>query len=101
MENIKVKVVSKIEILDEEGVKTGKFLQKGSIQEVPVELANQWIEAKLATLVEDKPEESKVVEAKVYNKNDQVVRVYSLEVHGKEFVKLAKSFAAKFGYSLK
>ena len=113
MENKKYKIIGKIEIYDEEQP-TGKFLRKGSIEEVPEELGSKWVENGLAILIEetndtpledkdlgDDTENDKKIDAKVYNKDNQVVRVYSKEVHGKNFAKLAKEFANKKGYSLK
>lgn len=102
MENKKYKVIGEIEILDEKGVKTGELFELGSIQEVPTKIGNKWIKEGLAELVDGEPSTSRKddYEAKVYNKNNQVVRVYSKEVHGAGFKKLAEEFAAKFGYSL-
>lgn len=37
----------------------------------------------------------------VLSKDNQVVRVYSSEVHGDDFMKLAEGFANKKGYTLK
>lgn len=39
--------------------------------------------------------------AEIVNNEGQVVRVYSKEIHGDDFMKLAEEFAGKKGYSLK
>ncbi len=39
----KVKVIGKIDILNEIGEPTGQTLEIGSIQEVPTELADSWV----------------------------------------------------------
>jgi len=105
METKKYKIIGKIEIVTEEGKGTGKFLAKNSIHEIPEELGSKWVENGDAILVEDKldkdEEKTDATEIKVYNKDNQVVRVYSKAVHGKNFIKLAKEFTVKKGYSLK
>lgn len=37
----------------------------------------------------------------IINSTNQVVRVFSKEIHGDDFIKLAVMFANKFGYTLK
>ncbi len=105
MENKKYKIIGEIKILDEKGVETGQVLELDSIQEVPVKLGKEWVKKGVALLVEDKPEDSKVDEkvtsVEVYTKDNQVIRTYTGEMHGKDFVRLAGEFAKKHGYSLK
>lgn len=105
MKNKKYKIIGEIKIVDEKGVETGEVLQKGSIQEVPEELGSEWVKNKVAVLVVDKPQDSKVDEkvtsVEVYTKDNQVIRTYTKEMHGKDFVRLAGEFAKKNKYSLK
>lgn len=115
-------VVGEIIPTDEEGNALEPLII-GEIVEMPKEVGNKFVKDKKAKLVkaekkEEKKEEtieialeddkmdddieiSKTNDVKVYNKDNQVVRVYSKEVHGKDFAKLAKQFATKFNYSLK
>lgn len=115
-------VVGEIIPTDEEG-NALEPLTIGEIVEMPKEIGDKFVKDKKAKLVkaekkEEKKEEtieiplkddkidddteiSKTNDVEVFNSNNQVVRVYSKEVHGKDFAKLAKEFATKFNYSLK
>lgn len=57
----KFKVLEPIAFTDENGVKMGD-LEVGSVQEVPVDLGNSWIEQGKAEKVEEAPEEEKTDE---------------------------------------
>lgn len=111
-------VVGEIIPTDKEGNEL-EPLTIGEIVEMPKEVGDKFVKDKKAKLVktENKQETveipleddkidndieiSKTNDVKVFNSNNQVVRVYSKEVHGKDFAKLAKEFATKFNYSLK
>lgn len=118
------KVLGEIIPTDEEGNKQ-EALEIGSIVCMPKEIGDKFVEDKVAEFVEDfipetneKPSKSadkkgevknspatmpqaKVTKIEVYNKDNQVVRVYSLVEHGKDFMKLAKSFADKFSFFIR
>lgn len=111
-------VVGEIIPTDEEG-NALESLTIGEIVEMPKEIGDKFVKDKKAKLVkaekkeetieiplkddkiDDDTEISKTNDVEVFNSNNQVVRVYSKEVHGKDFTKLAKEFATKFNYSLK
>jgi hypothetical protein len=46
-------ITGAIPVLDGEGKETGGYLEIGSIQEVPTELGNSWVEAGLALAVDN------------------------------------------------
>lgn len=52
-------------------------------------------------VVETKKKSVKADSVSVVTKDNQVVRVYSLDVHGEDFYKLAEEFANKKEFSLK
>lgn len=111
-------VVGEIIPTDEKG-NALESLTIGEIVEMPKEIGDKFVKDKKAKLVkkekkeetieiplkddkiDDDTEISKTNDVEVFNSNNQVVRVYSKEVHGKDFAKLAKEFATKFNYSLK
>lgn len=53
IETKKYKVTGEIAVLNEDGTETGEKLEVGSIQDVPAELGNSWVEKGLAEAVED------------------------------------------------
>ena len=50
---------------------------------------------------EDVKIEVKSKEASVYGKGGEFIRTYSQDIHGKDYLKLAKGFAGKVGGTIK
>lgn len=76
----------KKDIINEDVNVDGDVVKNGLVKEEKVDVASK---------------KSDVTVISVITKDGQLVREYSKEVHGKDFVELAKEFADKKGYSLK
>lgn len=66
----------------------------------PKGLSNHQKNCKKNPEVIKKQEEKRPNKINVYTRGGEFVRAYSKEVHGEDFEKLAKSFAAKKNYKL-
>lgn len=103
----KYKIIGEIFPVSEEGVQLETPLEIDSIQEVPAELGNSWVEAGLAEEVEETKNESKDPAPKTgaKRKSNEVTvsgpngerRTYSLASHGPKFEVFAEAYAEKIG----
>lgn len=103
-ELVKVKFLKKYEVVDENNKKTGEVMKKDDITEVPASVVKFLEEGKFAKVFieeEEDEQESDVKSVDVTNARGIVMRTYTAEVHGKNFLALAKEFAEKKGLLIK